>query len=339
VSDSAERTPNPEDLGRILKLIFGTVRAKAVYVAAKLGIADELADGPLGIDELARRTDADPEALYRVIRALAGEGLFEEVEPRTFAVTDLGRLISEDAPGSRKYLAVLFAEQTDRAFDHVLEVVRTGEPAAVRAFGRPYFDWLGDHQDAAEIFNKAMSTGATARLPTLLALDIWSTASTVVDVGGGNGAAVAALLTEHPHLRGTVFDLSHAEADATALLSAEGVSDRATFESGDFFAAVPSGGDVYVLLQILHDWSDEDATRILHSVRNAIGDDGRLIVLEDIVNDEGGGPLLLDLQMLVLLGGRERTGAEWRQLLAGGGFEVTRITPGPRASAIEARPV
>ncbi|MGB2951908.1 MAG: methyltransferase, partial [Gaiellaceae bacterium] len=242
--------------------------------------------------------------------------------------------------GSRKYLSLMFAEHTDRAFNHVLEVVRTGEPAAKLAFGKPYFDWLADHPDAAEIFNKAMTGGASVRLPTLVPLEIWSSARSVVDVGGGNGTAVAALLKEHPHLHGTVFDLPHCEAEARALLDAGGVADRATFEPGDFFEAVPSGADVYVLLQILHDWSDEEATRVLRSVRNAIGDDGRLIVLEDIVPDKAGegGPILLDLTVLVLLGGRERTEVEWRQLLAGGGFQVTRITPGPRASAIEARP-
>ncbi len=332
--------PDLADLRRIFNLIFGTIRAKAVYVAAKLGVADELADGPLAVGELARRTDADPDALYRVLRALAAEGLFEEVEPRTFAVTDLGRLISEDAPGSRKYLSLMLAEQTDPVFDHMLEVVRTGKPAAVSTFGKPYFHWLGDNPEAAEIFNKAMGTGAAARLPTLLPLGIWAEARSVVDVGGGNGTAVAALLKQHPHLRGIDFDLPQVGAEAEALLAAEGVADRATFEAGNFFETVPSGGDVYVLLQILHDWSDEEATRILRSIRGTIGDDGRLVVLEDIVPDgAGAGPLLLDLQMLVLLGGRERTETEWCELLAGGGFEVTRITPGPRASAIEARPV
>jgi hypothetical protein len=341
VNDTLRSAPDPADLSRILNLIFGTVRAKAVYVAAKLGISDELADGPLTVDELARRTEADPDALYRVLRVLAGEGLYEEVDARAFAVTSVGRLISEDAPGSRKYLSLMFAEQTDRAFDHVLDVVRTGEPAAAQVFGKPFFDWLADHPDAAEIFNRAMTSGAAARLPTLLPLEIWSTAGTVVDVGGGNGTAVAALLHEHPHLLGTVFDLPHVESDATERLADEGVADRARFEPGDFFESVPRGADVYVLLQILHDWSDDDATRILRSVREAIGDEGRLVVLEDIVPDDpkSGGPILLDLTVLVLLGGGERTEAEWRQLLADGGFEVTRITPGLPASAIEARPV
>jgi O-methyltransferase domain/Dimerisation domain len=332
-------TREPDNLSRILKLIFGTVRAKTLYVAAKLGIADQLADGPLTVDELARRTDTHAETLYRLLRALAAERLFDEVEPRTFAVTEVGRLISEDAPGSRKYLSIMFAEQTDRAFDHLLEVVRTGKPGAEAAFGKPYWEWLGDDPGAAETFNRAMSAGATYRLPALLELDIWPNARHVIDVGGGDGTAVAALLKQHPHLRGTVFDLPHAEAEATARLAEGGFGGRATFEAGSFFEAVPSGGDVYVLLQVLHNWGDEEATRILRTIRGATATDARLVVIEVIVEGDDDRQFFSDLVGLVVLGGRERTESEWRDLLAAGGFEVTRITSGPRASAIEARPV
>jgi SAM-dependent methyltransferase len=333
--------PTPDDLSRILGLILGTLRSKALYVAAKLGIADELAAGPLPVAELARRADANDDALYRLMRALAAEGLFEEVEPAMFAVTNLGRLISEDAPGSRKYLSLMFAEQTDRALNHLLEVVRSGEPAANEAFGEPYFDWLADRPEEAAIFNRAMTSGAAVRLPTLLSLDVWPNAGRVVDVGGGNGTAVAALLKEHPHLVGTVYDLPHAEPAATTLLAGEGLADRASFEGGNFFDSVPSGADVYVLLQILHDWNDEDAVRILRSVRRVSGAGSRLIVLEDIVPDDGpsGWGAAADLHLLAFLGGRERTEREWRQLLARGGFEVERIAHGPHAAAIQAVPV
>jgi uncharacterized protein YciI/SAM-dependent methyltransferase len=327
------RPAPPDDLTRILGLVFGNARAKSLYVAAKLGLADELAGGPLPVDELARRTDSNEDALHRVMRQLAREGLFAEVEPGTFAVTDLGRLMSEDAPGSRKYLSLMFAEQTDRVFDHLLEVVRTGEPAAKHAFGKPYWDWLSDHPGAAEIFNKAMASGATHRLASLLPLGIWSKAGTVVDVGGGNGTAIAALLKAHPHLRGTVFDLLHAQPEAMRLLETEGVADRAAFVPGSFFEAVPGGADVYVLFQVLHNWNDEDGRRILRTIRGAIPAAGQLVVVEDFALADD--PALL---ALVLLGGRERTAEGWTNLLAAGGFEVTRITPGPRASAIEARP-
>ena len=328
------------DSGRLLELIFGAVRAKAVYVAAKFGIADELADGPLTVDELARRTEADPEALYRVMRVLAREGLFEEVEPRTFAVTELGRLLSEDAPGSRKYDALMFGEHVDRAFAHVLESVRTGEPSAKRAFGRPYYDWLTEEPEAAAVFNNAMIVGARATLPTLLPLAIWDEAESVVDVGGGNGTVLAALLKEHRHLRGSVFDLPHAEKDASERFAAEGVSDRAAFEAGSFFERVPAGADVYLAVQVLHNWNDEDAVRILRHVREATGDDARLLLIEVVVpDDDPASTALADLLSFVWLGGKERTKAEWRQLLERTGFRLDGITPGPRVSAIEARPI
>lgn len=336
-----EAVIDPALYQRIMRLIFGATLSKAVYAAAKLGIADELIEGPLPVCELARKTETNPDALYRLLRALVGEGLFEEVGPRVFSVTALGRLISEDAPGSRRYLSLMFAEQTDPLFEHILEAIRSGQPVATTAFGKSYWDWLAEHPDAAEIFNKAMSSGATMRLPTLLPLPLWKTAKKVVDVGGGNGTALAALLTKYPHLHGVVFDLPHVREEAEAAIAAAGVTNRSEFVGGSFFESVPEGADVYVLLQILHDWSDEEATQILRVVRRSIGDDAKLVVLELIVpeGDEANPSVLLDLQMLVLLGGRERTEAEWRKLLADGGFEVERISSGGRAYAIEARPV
>jgi hypothetical protein len=335
-----EGGPDPVLSQRISSLIFGAILAKTVYVAAKLGLADELADGPLSAEELARRTETNADALHRILRALAGEGLFEEIEPRTFAVTDLGRLISENAPGSRRYLSLMFAEQTDAVFDHVLESVRTGEPAATSTFGKPYFDWLAERPDAAETFNNAMAGGTALRIPALLSLDWWHDVKRVVDVGGGNGAVVVELLQAYPHLEGVVFDLPHARDEAEAAIAAAGIIDCCTFAGGSFFESVPEGGDVYVLAQILHDWSDEDATRILRACRRAIPPHGRLVVLEQIVpaGNEPHPSKLLDIQMLVLLGGRERTEDDWRRLLEAGGFELDRTTRGPRASAIEARP-
>jgi hypothetical protein len=333
-------TPDPTLYQRITEMIFGGIRSKAVYAAAKLEVADELSDGPLPVDELARRTATSPDALYRLLRALAGEGLFEEVEPRVFAVTELGRLISEDAPGSRRYLSLMFAEQTDPLFEHIVESVQTGQPAAKTALGKTYWDWLAERPEAAEIFNKAMAGGASMRLPALLELTLRDTATRVVDVGGGNGTGVAALLTRYPHLEGVVFDLPHVREEAEANLAEARVGDRSEFVGGSFFESVPDSGDVYVLHQILHDWSDEEATQILRTVRRATGDDDKLVVLDHVVPEEGGShpSLLLDLQMLVLLGGRERTEAEWRTLLTTGGFDLQRVTSGPRGSALEAQP-
>jgi O-methyltransferase domain len=334
-----KRTADSNLSQRIMSLIFGAIPAQTLYVAAKLGIADELAGGPLSVDELATRTSTNADALYRILRALAVEGVFEVVKPRTFAVTELGRLISEDAPGSRRYDSLMFAEHVAPVFEHMLESVRTGQPAASLVFGMPYFDWLAEHPEAAETFNKAMESGATARLPTLLTLDLWDEVTHVVDVGGGNATALVALLKAHPQLHGVVLDLPHVRGEAEAVIGAAGLGDRCEFVGGSFFESVPEGGDVYVLLQILPDWNDADATRILHSCREAIPEQGRLVVVEYVLTDEeGDGAKWLDVLMLVLLGGRERTEAEWLRLLSAGRFEVERIRAGARASAIEARP-
>ncbi len=330
--------PDPALSQRIMSLIFGGIPAKTLYVAAKLGIADELARGPLSVDELAARTNTNAEALYRILRALAVEEVFEEVEPRTFAVTELGRLISENAPGSRRYDSLMLAEHVAPVFEHILESVRTGQPAASLVFGKPYFDWLAEHPEAAETFNNAMESGATARLPTFLSLDLWDDVTHVVDVGGGNGTALVALLTAHPHLHGVVFDLPHVQGEVEAAIRAAALADRCEFVGGSFFESVPEGGDVYVLLQILHDWNDDDASRILHSCRKAVGDRGRLVVVEFILSDEKSTAKWGDVLLLVLLGGRERNEVEWRRLLSAGGFEVERITSRAGAAAIEASP-
>ena len=337
-----DQRPSDPDLSRRLgSLIFATVVAKSIYVAAKLRIADRLLDGLRPVEELARETDTDPDALCRVLRALAAEGLFDEAEPRMFAVTELGRLLAEETPGSRRADALMFGEQVDPVLAQLLESVQTGEPAGPRVFGKHYFDWLAENPEAAENFNTAMAVGGTARLPALLSLDVWQRAEQVVDVGGGNGSVLTALLPDHPALRGVVFDLPHVEAEAEATIAAAGLSDRCKFVGGSFFDSVPKGADVYLLLQILHDWNDADATHILHTCREAIRDDGRIVVVEHFIADERtrSDAAWLDVLMLVLIGGKERTEPEWRALFAAGGFELERITPGERAAAIEARPV
>jgi hypothetical protein len=274
------------------------------------------------------------------MRALAAEGLFEEVEPESFAVTELGRLLGEGTAESRKYDALMFGEHIDRVLAHLLETLRTGEPGARHAFGRPYFDWLDHDPEAAAIFNKAMTRGARGALPTLVALSIWREAKSVVDVGGGNGTAVSALLREHPHLSGIVFDLPHAEDEANALLAREGLADRARFEAGSFFDRVPAGADVYLAVQVLHNWGDDDAVRILERIREAANAEARLLLIELVaVDNDRSTTALADLLSLVWLGGKERSEREWRKLLARGGFRLEQITPGDRVSALEARPL
>src|SRR5262249_5527336 len=219
------------------------------------------------------------------------------------------------------------------------EAVRTGEPAADLAFGKPYFDWLSDNPDAATIFNSAMTLGARAALPTALELELWARAEYVGDVGGGNGTVLSALLREHPDLRGTVFDLPHAERSANAVLAAAGVADRASFKAGSFFERVPAGADVYLAVQVLHNWAHAEAVRILRQIREVMAPQGRLLLIEIVVpTDDHNATAVADAMSYFWLGGSERTEPEWRELLAQGGFRIDRMTPGEWVSAIEVLP-
>jgi O-methyltransferase len=327
------------DWSRLRTLIFGGVRARLVYTAVRLGIPDALRDAPLSTEEIATRTGTHPESLRHVLRSLVVDGVFEEVAPDRFALAQVGRLLVDDAAGSRRYDALLIGDHVERVFAHLLEAVRTGQPAAHLAFGQPYFDWLSDNPEAATVFNSAMTLGARAALPTVLELELWTGAERVVDVGGGNGTVLSTLLREQPHLRGTVFDLPHAERSANAVLAAAGVADRASFEAGSFFERVPAGADVYLAVQVLHNWADDEAVRILRRIREVMASQRRLLLIEVVVpTDDHSATAVADAMSYFWLGGGERTGPEWRELLAEGGFRIDRMTPGEWVSAIEALP-
>jgi len=327
------------DWGLLRTLIFGGVRARLVYTAARLRIPDALHDGPLSTEEIARRTETHPDSLRHVLRALVADGVFEEVAPDRFALTQVGRLLVDDAAGSRRYDALLIGDHVESVFAHLPEAVRTGEPAADLAFGKPYFDWLSDNPEAATIFNSAMTLGAQAAVPTAFELELWTRAEYVVDVGGGNGTVLSALLRKHPDLRGTVFDLPHAERSANAVLAAAGVADRASFEAGSFFERVPAGADVYLAVQVLHNWAHDEAVRILQQIREVMSPQGRLLLIEIVVpTDDHSATAVADAMSYFWLGGGERTEPEWRELLAQGGFRIDRMTPGEWVSAIEAVP-
>ena len=203
----------------------------------------------------------------------------------------------------------------------------------------PLFEHLAANPEASDIFNRAMAGGAAGRAATALGYD-WSAASVVADIGGGNGKLLTAVLDAHPHLQGVVFDLPHVVADARPLIDKAGLSDRCETAAGDFFTDALPRADVYILAQILHDWDDERAVAILRNCRRSIADDGRLLILEQVLpdGDEPSYGKLLDMIMLLLLGGKERTRSEWAALLQEGGFELVAITPGPLTSLIQTSP-
>ncbi|MGW3995041.1 methyltransferase [Amycolatopsis sp. NPDC004772] len=311
--------------------IMGAVVAQAIHAVTELGVVDRLAAGPATAADLAADLGADADALTRFLRALAGEGLFT-VTAGKYALTPAGELLRSDVPGSLRHLSRLMTGEAYRVWEEASLSLRTGGPAFEPVFGAPLFEWLADRPARQAEFDRAQAGLAGMRAQPLLERS-WDGVRHVVDVGGGNGMLLGLLLAAHPWLRGTVFDRPGVVSDA-------GVPERCRRVEGDFFVSVPSGGDVYLLAQILHDWDDTEATRILRSCRAAMPADGRLLVLEQVIPEDGGPHPghLLDLHMLVLLGGRERTEAAWRRLLADGGFEVRAVTFGERASVIEAVP-
>jgi hypothetical protein len=326
----------------LLQMMTGYWISKAIYVAAKLGIADLIAEGPRSAAELAAATQTQVDALYRVLRALASVGIFSEVAPGRFALTPMAALLRSDTPNSMRALAIMYAEEQYRAWGDVLYSVRTGEPAFEHAFGARYFDYLATASEASEVFNQAMVGWTAQVIDAVVTAYDFSPFGTVVDVGGGHGALLAAILTSNPTALGILFDLPHVVEGAESFLAASGVAQRCRCVGGDFFVEIPPGADAYMLAQILHDWDDERSVAILRQVRQAMPTQGKLLIVE-LVLPEGNDPFLgkwLDLHMLVLLGGRERTAAQYATLLRAAGFELARVVPTPAGqSIVEATPV
>ena len=338
---SPTRSADAEELAaRFARDMSGYMITQALGVVADLGVADAIGDAEtVTIDDLAIAVGADTGALYRAMRALASLGYFTETAPRTFGHTPLSQLLREGTPGSLRHIARWNASEPFRAWSAFRDTIRSGSPAFDRVFGAPLFDYLSEHDERRDTFNRGMAGTAAARLEVLLAQD-WSDVRRLVDVGGGRGVLVAAMLARYPDMSGVVFDLPAVADEATRHLSECDVDGRWEVESGDFFAQVPAGADLYVLSQILHDWSDDQCLTILRACRAAIPRHGRLVLLEMVVppGDEPSYAKLLDLQMLVMLTGRERTEAEWRALLAAGGFTLRRVLSRVRSSMLEAAP-
>ena len=313
----------------------------SIAVAARLGVADHLVDGPLGAEELAERVGADPQALSRVLRLCADAGVFAELEDRRFGQTPLSELLRGDREDSMRGLAMLFESPFLRAaWTELHAAVRGGGRAFDRAHGVPLFDYLTEHPDDAAVFDAAMVGASRQLIAAVLDAYDFSGFDTVVDVGGGNGALLALILAGNPGARGILFDLPAVTDRAQALLADAGVADRCEVVAGDFFESVPAGGDAYVLTQILHDWEDEAATRILRNCRAVMNDDARLLLGEAVLpaGPERSLARFIDVEMLVI-GGRERTEAEYRKLLAGAGLRLTRVIPSALLhSVVEAVP-
>jgi hypothetical protein len=305
---------------RLWLLLRGALGTRALALAADLGVADALADGPRSASDLADELGADADALRRLLRALAGEGIFAEEEPGVFRNTEASELLR----GGWGSFAHLFGGAWLRATGG-LEA--SGCAAFPDVFGADFWSWLADNPGERAAFDRAMEQGNEGRVERLAALE-WRGDETVVDVGGGNGSLLAGLLERRRGLRGIVFDLPETRRNEASF------GDRCAFVEGSFFERVPAG-DVYVLSTVLHDWGDEAAADILRTIRAHAPPHARLIVLDAVLPDSGEPHWArwLDLLVLALFAGRERDEAQWRALLAAGGFEPVSIEDG----VIEAR--
>ncbi|HEX5502372.1 MAG TPA: methyltransferase [Thermomicrobiales bacterium] len=324
------------------RLVDGYRISQAIRVAVTLGLADHLRDGPRGADDLAAATETHPPALYRLLRALASVGVFREEGDRRFALTPLGDCLRADAPEPVGPWATFAAgPYLWRAWEELLQSVRTGESAVPHVHGMSAWEYRARHPEEGAIFDAAMTGNSRRLAAALLAGYDFRRFGRGVDVGGGQGLFLAAILARYPTAQGVLFDQPHVVAGAGLILHAAGVADRCRVVGGSFFEAVPDGGDAYVLKFVLHDWADEEATAILRACRRAIGPGGALLVVERVVgppNDDADAKFS-DLLMLVGPGGRERTRAEWDALFAAAGFRLAAVTPtASEVSVIEGAP-
>jgi len=327
---------------QLLQMITGYWMTQSIYVAAKLGIADLVADGPRQVDDLARACGAQADLLNRVLRALSSVGIFTAHGKDSYGLTPLANLLRSDLPNTMRPQAIMHGEEQYRAWSHVLQNVKTGEIAFEKEYDKTYFGYLAEHPEADRVFNEAQAGYTKEVAGAVVDAYDFTPFATVVDVGAGYGPMLLKLLGRYPHLRGILFDQPHVADAALARIQAAGLTGRCLAEGGDFFAAVPPGGDAYILSLLLHDWDEERSIAILKNIRRAIAPNGRLLVVE-LVLPEGQTPFFgkwLDLHMAVLLGARERTANEFRDLFAASGFKLQRIIPTSTGmSIVEAVPV
>jgi len=306
------------------------VNARAIFAAAKLGIPDRLQDAPCASDDIARATGTDPDALYRLLRALANAGILTESEDHRFALTLLGATLRSDAPGSLRAW-VLFSGESFylQAWQEILYSICTGTPAWNKAHGTSFFEFLRQHPEEAAIFDQAMTSISGGEAPAIVAAYDFSAFQKLVDVGGGRGTLLMTILEANPKLRGILYDQYQVAAGARQQIEAKGFAERCEIVDGDFFESVPSGADAYILKYIIHDWDDDKSLVILRNCHRAMAKEGKLLIVETIIPPPGELHLakVQDLEMLILLGSRERTREQYEALLRQAGFKLVRIVP------------
>ena len=322
----------------VMRIAGGYQLSQALYVAAKLGVADVLGSEPLEVEAVAEAVGARAPVLRRVLRALVAAGVFTELEDGRFATNDAAAALRADAPGRMRDVVINFGEEMYRAFGELLHTVRTGETAFDVVFGAPLFEYYAANPQVEASAAARMLARTLPVAAEFAASDVLRDARTLVDVGGGTGTLLAEVLRHRPEIGGVLLERPGMLEVAQGYLAEQGVADRCELVEGDFFSSVPAGGDVYVLKSVLHDWDDERCSAILRSCRAAMDPAARLAIIELLMPERmtPSGPMLsaalLDLIMLAYAGGRERTEAEFTQLLDQAGFRLvstTRLAAGP----------
>jgi O-methyltransferase/methyltransferase family protein len=327
VTTSSVESPIPL-AAQMHQLLTGFEVSQALFVVAELGVATALLDGPQRLADLAARVGANADALERLIRFLVPHGVFRTSGRDDIEITDLGGVLAERADDSMHGVARYLMRTHYAPFSDLLHTVRTGEVAATKYLGQPFFDWINATPGLAELQNSAMAQFTTGGRGDVLDRIRFPDGQTIADIGGADGSLLAEILPRLPGRRGIVFDMPRVVTAATATLAAAGLSDRTTVEGGDFFDAVPAA-DIYVLSAVLHDWDDASALRILLNIADATDQDAHLILVEIVVpEDDALHATNVDFTMMTMVGGRERTESQWRRLLADGGFLLNRITSG-----------
>ena len=332
---------NGEALQKLAEMISGVTLSQSLCTVAELGIADLLAEGPRSAAELADKSGAHPEALHRVLRYLASNGVFEEDAKGRFRLTPMAHYLRSDVEATQRDAARMMYFLSP-GWTEMLHSVKTSESAFTKAFGKPLFEHLGANPGDAAVFDAAMVGFHGPETGAVLDAYDYGGVETLADIGGGNGSVLSATLERNARLRGIWFDLPHVEERARETFASAQLDGRCQLMTGNFFESVPEGADAYQMRHIIHDWYDDRAEGILRNIRRVIPENGRLLLIEAVIpsgNDPSFGKFS-DVLMLMFPGGMERTEEQFRNLYEKAGFELTSITPtASPASVIEGRPV
>src|SRR5689334_6189804 len=327
MNQPVNQPPVPE---QILQIITNFWTSRAVYVFSKLGIPDLLASGPKTADELASATKTHAPSLYRVLRALATTGFVTATADGRFAQTPVSEALVTDAPGSLRWFTISeLGQEHYPAWGNLMHSVKTGEIAFDNFFGADVWKYFQQNPEDAAIFNNSMSNMTAAVNEAITSLYDFSQFGTIVDIGGGHGGLITAILNKNSEVKGVLFDAPEVIDGARPKIEAAGLADRIETVAGDFFKAVPAGGDAYIMKWIIHDWDDEKAITILKNCRSRMKPNAKVIVVDSVVpeNDEPDFSKFFDLNMMVMTGGKERTAKEFAELLDAAGFRLLRVIP------------